>query len=169
MDGLAYRQRILLTPRCREHPSKELPPQYICARCKKPRSRGFRATHPLQSNPDMQMGICSRPHCAKQQSEKPSFVVDPPPQVVVHHVHHYYHETRPPDVPLSRNDMENRHAGPSYTIEPSTVAELPGDEPGPMQRNCRENQRQTLIKPQINYDRKPVLIRQPSLIRSYLH
>lgn len=176
MVGLSLPKRTLLTAH-REYKPKSDPPQYRCALCNKPRSRGFRATHPLRSSPDMPMGICSRPHCAKQKldyssstSPSSSFSMDSP-QVVVHHVHHYYHgpRSRPPPSgvqtprqPGGDMDRPSGPSGPSCTMEFPTVAELPGDEPGPSQRNPHDSQPRTLIEPQVNYDRKPVFVGEPS-------
>jgi hypothetical protein len=156
---------------CQGSPStmNHLPPEHRCGRCKKPRSRSYRESHPLRPGHDRPMGICSRPHCTRpppEESKEPRSAT----VLVVHEVHHYYHATPPPEkTHQPSSDKERNHAYTRTSRQPEipAVAELPADRPEiPKERASRVNQPLMPTSPQVRYDRKPIFTRKPSRDRT---
>lgn len=149
-----------------------LPSQYICRCCKKPRSRTYQALHPIQPGEQTQPGICSRPSCSGRQQGL--YMLNPQQTPVIeHHVHHYYHRTSSGEMHFpyaNRNtDQPSAPARSRYAADGiNGAAELQGDSPGGHSQSSFRHHRPAIMATNpTQYDRKPVFV--PSRTRqSYL-
>ena len=137
-----------------------LPSEYICRCCKKPRSRTYQALHPIRTGEQTQPGICSRPSCSAKQQCSPMLLSQQMP-VIEHHVHHYYHHTSPHEahIQVANRKTDQHHARARSRSAADGInppAELPGD--SPRRHSQRGSGRHQPATAHADYDRKPVFI-----------